>query len=105
MVINEVQNSIDFDKIVYDFERVKKGKIISTKFIYTGEKSIRSIRESCLCLSHRKTKFLDRTEITVWWNTNKSTKRNTVFKSYKNLVIFFDDNSFQSLALIAEIYE
>ena len=105
MVIDTVQNSINFDRIEHDFGKIKKGGIISTKFIYNDKKPIRSIRESCLCLSHRKTQFLDRTEITVWWDTNKSTKKTYIYKSYKSLVLFFDDNTFQSLTLRAEIYE
>jgi len=105
MVIDTVQNSVNFDRVEHDFGKIKKGGIISTKFIYNDRKPIRFVRESCLCLSHRETKFLDRTEITVWWDTNKSTRKTSIYESYKSLVLFFDDNTFQSLLLIAKIYE
>lgn len=105
MVTNEIQDSIVFDKTEVDFGRVKRNKTVGVHFIYSGDKEIKSIRESCLCLSHRKVKFLDRTEITIWWDTSKSVNKSNKFKSWKRATVFFEDGSFQNLNLIAEIYE
>lgn len=105
MDIGKNENSIDFDKVEHDFGRIKKNTIIQTTFAYTGKKQIVSLKESCMCLSYRKTKFLDRIEITVWWNTAKSINKSNKFKSFKQVVVTFDDKTTQGLTLIAEVYE
>ena len=85
----------------HHFGEIEIGKTVSAIFTYTGTQEIKEINTSCFCLSTRKTKFLDRTEIKVSWNVKPTPKINKPSK--KKVDIIFDNDDEITLTLTGTI--
>lgn len=100
MVAQPIQNNLgEWNFTEYEFGIVPLTAILRVKFNYFGNKKIKGIRESCNCLSVKIIKSTFSTSLDVTWKMSKTAK--TGRKSYKYIVVFFDDNTSQQLNMSA----
>lgn len=94
-------NNLKFDYYQYDFDEVKVGETKIATFTYHGDLNIKDVNPSCFCLSIRRTKYLDRTEIRISWKIKPTPKIN--YKSKKTIDITFENDDQVTLTLTATI--
>lgn len=100
MVAKSLQNNLgEWNFTKYDFGNVSLTAILKVKFNYFGNRKIKGIRESCNCLSVKIIKSAFSTTLDVTWKMSKTAKIGK--KSYKYIVVFFDDNTSQQLNMSA----
>lgn len=99
MVAKQIADNLSHS--YHNFDTLKIGERKTATFIYTGKQEIRELKTSCFCLSTRRTKYLDRTEIRVTWTAKPTPKINRPSK--KTVDIIFDNGDETTLILEAII--
>jgi hypothetical protein len=86
----------NWDKLEHDFGVNKAGIILTTSFNFQGDKEIKEIEPTCNCVSYKWASNVLR----IQWKVRNYT-RDTL--SIKNILVLYEDGSFDDLTLKAHI--
>ncbi len=86
-----------WNKQEHDFGKVTEGQILTTDFLYLGDKQIKEIEPKCSCTNYT----LENNKLTVNWKIREKQQSRFVL-TY--LTIVYSDDNITDLTLSANVY-